>query len=167
MWKYSSYFCATFSPVRKSEIIERKFKTQNPNPSPSGSDSEPASPARNQIEAKRLRNKKGRVERNLSFAENDQVWFFFEGLGDSGDPGGSRRPGRSGRSGSHGFVLGGQGGQGDSGRPGRCQEAKEVRETRDVPGGQGGPGGLRGKLHIIMAAFEDFCPKNSWDKSPI
>ena len=68
-----SYFFASFSPVRKSEIIERKFKTQNPNPSPSGSDSEPASPARNQIEAKRLRNKKGRVERNLSFAENDQV----------------------------------------------------------------------------------------------
>ena len=70
-------FFASFSPERKSEIIERKFETQNPNPSPSGSDSEPASPARNQIEAKRLRNKKGRVERNLSFAENDQVCVFF------------------------------------------------------------------------------------------
>ena len=72
-----------------SEGIEKKFKTQNPNPSPSGSDSEPASPARNQIEAKRLRNKKGRVERNLSFAENDQVWFFLRSGRFREVPGGS------------------------------------------------------------------------------
>ena len=39
----------------------------------SGSDSEPASPAKTLIDAKRQRNKKGRLERNLSFAENDQV----------------------------------------------------------------------------------------------
>ena len=65
---------ASFSLVCENlRELRKKNKTQNPNPSPSGSDSEPASPARNQIEAKRLRNKKGRVERNLSFAENDQV----------------------------------------------------------------------------------------------
>ena len=87
---------ASFSLVCENlRELRKKNKTQYPNPSPSGSDSEPASPARNQIEAKRLRNKKGRVERNLSFAENDQVYFFFfEGLGGLGGQGGSGRPWR-------------------------------------------------------------------------
>ena len=65
---------ASVSPVRENlRKLRENLKPKIQTPSPSGSDSEPASPARNQIEAKRLRNKKGRVERNLSFAENDQV----------------------------------------------------------------------------------------------
>ena len=49
---------------------------------------------------------------------------------------------------------------GDPGGSRRFQEAREVWETREVLGGQGGPGGSRGKLHVIMAVFEKFCPKN-------
>ena len=83
--KHKSFLQSCFFFFRHYSPLSRNRRQQWTSPHDvvewdftSGSDSEPyASPAKIQIEAKRLRNKKGRLERNLSFADSDQVGGTF------------------------------------------------------------------------------------------
>ena len=85
-------------------------------------------------------------------------WEVREVLGGLGD---SRRPRRFKEARD---VSGGQEGPGDSGRPGRIKEVPGSQGGLGDPGGSGRPGRSRRperrKLHVIMAVFENFCPKN-------